>query len=219
MKLHEKLLSWILAIFLIVICFFAGNWQLNKGLKLSQKNRDIATRSTQAPINNPKDFDEKLDQWRLFSLYGSFKPEYRLLKNQYQEGQFGFHIIQNFDSKSLGIIAIDRGWVKAGPNASTPPKVPQVNPGSERVLVRLRSEFLNTHLGGTLFAIPTSKKGGQEIYFDLIEGERNQPITNIELPNLSTGPHFAYAFQWYLFAIVFIVGRIVIGKRLNVKSN
>ena len=60
-------------------------------------------------------------------------------------------------------------------------------------------------------------------YFqDLIQklnGQINKPITPIDLPDLTTGPHYAYAFQWFIFAIVILVGRIIIGRKLYSKAD
>ena len=159
--------------------------------------------------------DGNKDQWIKLDLNGQFLPTYRLIKNQYQDGQFGFHVLQDFNSNSLGKIAVDRGWVKAGATAETPPVVPAVNPKEDQILVRVRSEFLNTHVGGSLFAMPTPKSVSKEIYYDQLDGKLNKPITPIDLPDLSTGPHYAYAFQWLLFALVLLVGRVLIGRRVK----
>lgn len=215
MSIRNRLFTWAITFALLVLCIVAGNWQLNKGLTLSQKNRNIAARSVLAAVANPKVINPIKDQWRQIKLDGNFNSDYRLIKNQYQEGQFGFHILQYFNSISLGKIAIDRGWVKAGVNATTAPVVPKIDENLDQIIVRVRSEFLNTHLGGTLFALPVGHMKSQELYFDLISGKLNAPLTKIELPDLSTGPHFAYAFQWYLFALLLVVGRIIWGQKVK----
>ena len=38
-------------------------------------------------------------------------------------------------------------------------------------------------------------------------------LTEIQLPDLTTGPHYAYALQWALFALVILVGRIELFRR------
>ena len=198
-----------------MLCLVAGRWQFDKGINISHRNRDITSKSLLAPEPNPYSIDTFKDQWRKFQVDGEFQPNYELLRNQYENGQFGFHVLQEFKSKSLGLIQVDRGWVKAGANASTPPLVPEVKAGPDRLVLRLRSEFLNRQLGGSLFAIPTKSLDRKIAYYDLISGQVNQPLTFISLPELSTGPHFAYAIQWLFFAILILVARALLYKKIK----
>lgn len=202
-------------ILLIALCLAAGNWQLNKGLALTEKNQKITAQENAAPKLNPAAISSSEDQWIKLNLDGHFLDSYRLVKNQYLAGQFGFHVLQDFQSTSLGKISIDRGWVKAGATAGTAPFVPSVAKEGDRILVRVRTEYLNTHLGGSFFALPAPKNVTREIYYDQLDGKVNKPITVIDLPDLSTGPHYAYAFQWVLFALVLLFGRILIARRIK----
>lgn len=211
----KSIALWLGTILLIAICLVAGDWQLHKGLALTDKNRKITTQENALPRLNPEIIRGNQDQWVKLILDGYFLDSYRLVKNQYLDGQFGFHVLQDFDSKSLGKISVDRGWVKAGGTAETPPVVPEILKSQDQILVRVRSEYLNTHLGGSFFALPAPKSMTKEIYYDQLDGKVNKPITVNELPDLSTGPHYAYAFQWLLFAIVLLVGRILIRRRVK----
>ena len=49
-------------------------------------------------------------------------------------------------------------------------------------------------------------------YFDLLDGKNNKPLTSIDLPELSTGPHFAYALQWVFFGVMILFGAILIQR-------
>jgi cytochrome oxidase assembly protein ShyY1 len=45
-----------------------------------------------------------------------------------------------------------------------------------------------------------------------------EPLTEIELPELSNGPHYAYGVQWLAFALLAIIGRFLLfreSKRLS----
>ena len=215
MSKFKALLTWLLAIAISLLCLVAGRWQFDKGITISHRNRDITSKSLLAPEPNPYSIDTFKDQWRKFQIDGEFLFNYELVRNQYENGQFGFHVLQEFKSKSLGLIQIDRGWVKAGANASTPPLVPEVAAGPDRLILRLRSEFLNRQLGGSLFALPAKYLNRKIAYYDLISGQVNQPLTFISLPELSTGPHFAYAIQWLFFAILILVARALFYKKIK----
>jgi cytochrome oxidase assembly protein ShyY1 len=197
----------------------AGNWQLKKGLNLSHKNSSISSRASMPPSLNPDNVNARTDQWKILRLDGKFLESYHLIKNQYQDGAYGFHVLQDFDSQSLGRIKVDRGWVKAGSTAQTSPAIPPMKFNNEQVVVRVRSEFLNTHLGGTFFAMPAQRPKTREIYFDFLSGTLNSPITVIDLPDLSTGPHFAYAFQWIIFALAILAAAIISTRKLNSKAD
>ena len=219
MNFGKKLLLWLGTLFLVLLCLIAARWQLNKGLALTNKNQAISAQENAQPVLNPNQIDAAKYQWKKLNLDGEFLNSYRLVRDQYFNGQYGFHILQDFKSNSLGKISVDRGWVKAGKNAETPPLVPGIYPGPDRILVRVRSEFLSTHLSGSFFAIPSTKKVTREVYFDQLDGQNNKPISPIDLPDLTTGPHYAYAFQWFIFAIVILVGRIIIGRKLYSKAD
>lgn len=215
----KRIFIWILTLLLVALCLFAGRWQLSKGLKIAERNQQISLKEKLPPIVNPETIDPVTDQWRLLKLKGEFLSEYRLMKNQYQDGQFGFHVLQKFNSNTLGEILVDRGWVKAGMDAKTAPVVPPVKLKEEEVTLRIRSEFLHTSLSGKFFALPVKTIKLKEVYFDQIAGDINSPLSAIDLPELSTGPHFAYAFQWFLFALLILIGKFIFDRKSNSKSN
>jgi surfeit locus 1 family protein len=218
LNLIKKISTWLLSLALAFGCLIASHWQLDKGLKLTEKNRAISAAQNSNPISDPSSYS--VDQtWQRFSLTGSFSNEYSLLRDQYLNGQYGFHVMQTFNSKTLGNILVDRGWVAAGKDAQTPPYVPQINASEDKITVRLRTEFLNTHPGGSLFAIPAKVNVTKKAYFDLLDSVKNKPLSEIDLPDLSTGPHYAYAIQWLFFALVVIALRVIYGKKSDSKSD
>ena len=58
-----------------------------------------------------------------------------------------------------------------------------------------------------------SKVRTENFYIDLINADGITPTDPAELPELSDGPHMAYALQWLFFAGLIIYGRILIRKR------
>jgi cytochrome oxidase assembly protein ShyY1 len=208
----KKLVTWAIALILFALCLSAARWQLNKGIALTKKNSIITKQISYEATLDPENIDPEKDQWRKFMLTGKFSNEYKLVKNRYFEGRFGFHVLEKFDASTLGQIWIDRGWVKAGKDAKTAPAVPVASQENDLIEVRLRSEFISTHPAGTLFAMPAKKNVSQTIYFDLLDGKINKPLTSIDLPELSTGPHFAYALQWLFFGVMILFGAFLIQR-------
>jgi surfeit locus 1 family protein len=81
---------------------------------------------------------------------------------------------------------------------------------------------------GSFFALPASgdlisswnlksKIKTSNFYLDLIEGKDVTPDVPAELPELSDGPHMAYALQWLFFAGLIIYGRILIRPKSIIK--
>ena len=126
---------------------------------------------------------------------------------------------------------VDRGWVQAAPTATVQPDLPPLPIGTVEINGRLR---LDTSLPqGKFFAIPSGDKGGliseanaqasnkelgieSTFYLDLLSGDQPEltPVVPAALPELSDGPHFAYALQWLIFGGLVIYGRILIRREV-----
>ena len=121
---------------------------------------------------------------------------------------------------------MDCGWLKAGANALTPPEIPQLPLDEVTIQGRLR---LDSSLPrGAFFALPSDGSQGlisqanaqsqsqvsEKFYLDLLKGDRPEltPAVPAELPELSDGPHMAYALQWVFFGGLVIYGRILIRR-------
>jgi surfeit locus 1 family protein len=79
---------------------------------------------------------------------------------------------------------------------------------------------------GSFFALPTSGGGliskwnaqnevaTEGFYLDLLSGSNSEltPAVTAQLPELSDGPHMAYALQWVFFAGLVGYGRILIRR-------
>jgi cytochrome oxidase assembly protein ShyY1 len=69
---------------------------------------------------------------------------------------------------------------------------------------------------GNLVSKLDARKGVQteDFYIDLISASDNSMLPNVaaELPELSDGPHMAYALQWIFFAGLVVYGRRLIRK-------
>ncbi|MSY82080.1 MAG: hypothetical protein F2687_01390 [Actinobacteria bacterium] len=82
---------------------------------------------------------------------------------------------------------------------------------------------MSRQLQGSFFALPQNnsaaiarasqyKESDFNFYLDLLDSEnpKNAPLTPIELPDLSNGPHYAYAIQWLAFATLILLGRALL---------
>jgi len=205
---------------------YAAQWQFGRGQSQANTNKIISTNSQLPALGESAllDLDPVANQWREIKFSGTFAPEHQeLVRNRYFEGKFGFEVLTLFKSSTGENFWIDRGWVPAGPNAMTPPVVELPPLGDIQVLTRIRSENLSRQLQGSFFVTrnlapkPNSiaKLQGIEAaqyYLDLLPSADGsvKPLTEIQLPELTNGPHFAYALQWMAFAMLALIGRILL---------
>lgn len=225
-------LKTLVALLLIIGCLWAAQWQFNRGQVRHDRNATI-TSHTSLPIIGLDEAKKDLagSEWRTIKVTGSFDGSRQiLLRNHYFEGKYGFEALTAFISTEGQEFWVDRGWVQAGATATERPELPPTPAGEVTILGRLR---LDTSLPqGNFFAVPTGKSGliseanaqssntENEIrapfYLDLLEGNLPEltPAVVAELPELSDGPHFAYALQWVIFAGLVVYGRFLIRREV-----
>lgn len=215
-----------MALVLVLLCLWAAQWQYQRGVDRHARNTLIQEQSQLHAIDiddlsaNIQEFE-----WRQISLQGSFDDSNQiLLRNRYNDGVYGFEQLTLFlfDGKKIWV---DRGWIKAGSDATIPPKLQPTQEQQVNITGRLR---LDSSLPqGKFFAVTNdanrnlvsqldARKGVQteEFYVDLISSSdaTMNPDVPVELPELSDGPHMAYALQWVFFAGLVIYGRRLIRK-------
>ena len=148
----------------IALVLVAAQWQFNRGGSQSATNKIIAANLnlpslTMADIAN---LDPVSSQWRKVTLEGSFSQDKQeLVRNRYYEGKFGFEVLTLFRAANGENFWVDRGWVAAGPNATTPPIVKPVASGNLEITARIRSENLSRQLQGSFFVTRASNEKGK----------------------------------------------------------
>lgn len=228
MRVREKysFLKSLVALTLICLCLIAAQWQYHRGVDRHQRNFLIEENIAAPGIsleNAASDLNK--NEWRTVSTEGVFDAgQTILLRNRYFEGKYGFEFLTLFTSSTGEKFWVDRGWIVAGKDALTAPAIPNTPNGSVEITGRLR---LDTSLPrGSFFALPASGAGliskwnaqnevvTEGFYLDLLSGSTNELTPNVsaQLPELSDGPHMAYALQWVFFAGLVGYGRILIRR-------
>jgi cytochrome oxidase assembly protein ShyY1 len=226
-KESYSLFKSFVALSLIALCLWAAQWQFNRGVDRSDRNSKIESHITMKPlpleevISNPV-----VHEWKSVEVKGTFDVKNQiLLRNRYFEGVYGFELLTKFTDTQGKSFWVDCGWVKAGKNALTRPELPEIPQGEVQITGRLR---LDSSLPrGAFFAIPSNQSEGlvskanaqsgtstENFYLDLISGSNPllTPVVPAQLPELSDGPHMAYALQWVFFGGLVIYGRFLIRR-------
>jgi surfeit locus 1 family protein len=225
-KEQWALLKTVIALLLIIFCLWGSQWQYHRGVDRHARNAVIEDRIAKSPIElitvtgNLPDYE-----WQTVSTTGSFNTDKQiLLRNRYNDGKYGYEVLTLFSSIENKSFWVDRGWVQAGATATTPPVVTALLQGEVSITGRLR---LDSSLPrGSFFALPGKGQGlvselnaqsqlnTEKFYIDLLSGSDNSltPEVPAQLPELSDGPHMAYALQWLFFGGLVIYGRILIRR-------
>ena len=225
-KERYAFLKTLIALLLVLLCLWAAQWQYHRGVDRHARNNLIVEQS-RLPEVRLSELTGNIDsfEWRQITIQGSFDDQNQiLLRNRYSEGVYGFEQLTLFEFNARKIW-VDRGWIKAGSNATIPPQLQKTNENIVNITGRLR---LDSSLPqGKFFAVSNNaqrdlvsqldaRKGIQteDFYVDLISvsDASMNPDVAVELPELSDGPHMAYALQWIFFAALTIYGRRLIRK-------
>lgn len=232
-KESNSILKSLLALILIAGCIWAAQWQYHRGVDRHQRNNQIEARADLPAITIA---DARADapsyEWRAIKSTGEFDSSRQiLLRNRYFEGKYGFEVLTAFNDQSGDEFWVDRGWVQAGASATIAPELPALPSGTITIEGRLRLD--RSLPQGKFFAIPSAGKGGliseanaqssnvesginSTFYIDLLGGNRPEltPSVPAALPELSDGPHFAYALQWIIFGGLVVYGRFLIRREV-----
>ena len=221
-----------LALVLILGCLWASQWQYHRGADRHDRNFEI-TSHTALPIVDLESVISSLDtnEWRRVTVSGTFSNERQiLLRNHYFEGKYGFEVLTAFTSSNGRLFWVDRGWVRAGASAVEEPEIQPAPMGEVTITGRIR--FDRSLPQGNFFALPTDGSGliseanaqasntkvgiDSNFYLDLLEGSLPEltPEVPAELPELTDGPHLAYAVQWIIFAGLIAYGRFLIRREV-----
>ena len=224
-KESHPLVATLLALVLIGLCFWASSWQYSRGVARHSLNARIASHIDQKPVDFATIKTRLEDsEWRQVSVSGYFDSSHQiLLRNRYSEGKYGFDLLTLFTAKSGESFWVDRGWIPPGENATVAPVLPNTSQAEIAIVGRVRLDHSLPQ--GSFFAISTTHRdklvsewnaqaknsqNTESFYLDLLDSNDPElvPASPVELPDLSDGPHMAYALQWLFFAGLVIYARV-----------
>ena len=216
----------LIALLLIAGCLWASQWQYQRGIDRHQRNSAIEAALLQ-PIVILEEITDNAEafEWRTIETTGEFDGGNQIiLKNRYFEGVYGYEVLTRFQLTDGRNLWVDRGWVKAGKDAKTAPVITPIPSGEISIKARLRLD--RSLPRGAFFALPATGGGmisklnaqsglkSEGFYLDLIGGADPllKPKVAAQVPELSDGPHLAYALQWIFFAGLIGYGRLLIRR-------
>ena len=201
-----------------------GEWQLHR---LDQRRaRNNATLTNEAKPVRPlaEVFTGPItdaEQWQRVEARGTFDGEHQfVVRYRRNGGDGGYEVVTPLRTTS-GVVLVDRGFVEA--SAGQTPRVAPPPPSGEVTVIGhvRRNEHgrraATTPVDGQMRLI-NSDAIAPVLGYSLLNGyvgllEVTPPQSGgfepVELPEISEGPHFWYAMQWFGFTAVAVAGIVV----------
>lgn len=221
---------WIaLAIFVVAlgIAFVnLGQWQLDRLDQRHAKNAAILANEA-AP---PKPYDQVFgpvikdsDQWQRVVITGRFDTEHQFqVRYRFNNSQPGYEVVTPVRTANGDAILVNRGFIPVPSGQQVPTELPPPPPGEVTVMGHLRRSEIGKPQAidpvNNQVRLVNSPAIGRTLPYPVADGwiaalELNpaqQPeFQTLALPEISDGPHFWYAMQWFLFAIIGLTGLFV----------
>lgn len=219
-----------------VVCLYLGRWQWGRHEDRSAFAEAVATNYA-APTHQLDAVlpagsslpDQRL--WSRVTATGSYAADaQQLVRNRPQKVTYGYEVLVPLRLDDGSALLVDRGWVKNAETADTLPTVPAAPAGRVTVTGWLRQgeESLGRNLPrGQLASINLDEAAaamGQRLrpaYLVLQsedDGTGREPARPKPLlpPDTDTGPHLAYAIQWWTGSLVgFVIVAVYLRRELR----
>ena len=222
----------IFAVVLVGAFLRLGDWQLERREQKQQRN-DVLVSQQQAPVAT---FEEVFgdvvtadDAFRRVRVQGTFDPDHQLqVRYRTNEGVSGYEVVVPLHTNTGQWVLVERGSAPR-PNSGPLPD-PASIPAPPTGVVTVEGYVLPAEPGPEDAVRP---EGGSVRLVDpaaigawadlpLVDGylsttsmtpSQDGGLVPVALPEMSEGPHMAYAVQWFSFAVIGVVGTfILIGK-------
>ena len=215
------------------VCIRLGIWQLDRLEQRRAFNAQFESARARSvlDLNQEQPVDIAEMEWRPVKVTGEYDFANQVaVRNQYYGNEYGYHLLTPilFDGEA---VLVDRGWIPA--DSSSAPALPERawrqydEPGTVDVSGQIRLGRAKSTLLGVADQLP---ENGEKLKVwnnaDLarIAAQMPYPIlpvyvqpeadpTDTEPPipfqpevELTEGPHFGYALQWFTFATILFVG-------------
>ncbi len=215
------------ALFVVVlaaICVRAGMWQMDK--HDARKVENAVARENL--VAEPRPLDEVVppgsqvsdqDEWTTVRVTGTYDREHELtVKFSTRDGAPGVDVVTPLLLDDGSTVLIDRGWMQTLNNNERPTDVQAPPEGTVEVVGWVRpdngaKDEAVTPVDGQVRAISSTAVAetlGLDLrhgYVDLQEQTGGTGDLRLEpVPDLGQGPHFFYAFQWWFFGLLAVVG-------------
>jgi cytochrome oxidase assembly protein ShyY1 len=219
---------WLLLLLVVLLfgyaCLLLGRWQWHRLESTKAGNAIIRTNQKADPVPvdqvlrhgvDPPD----ADQYAVVSATGTYDPSKTVIvRYQTRDGSAGVDVVVPLMTDSGTALLVDRGWVATSnqgltlPSQVPPPPTGRVTVtgsvrqnagGSSAEVVNASTRSVSSTQIEPAIGVPTY---GGFVQLLTESPKAATPLTKAEPPDLSNGPHFFYALQWWFFGILGLFG-------------
>ena len=213
------------------LCIRLGIWQLDRLDQRRAFNAQVLSmRALPAlDLNAEMPADISKLEWRAVKVSGKYDFENQVaLRNQYYRDQYGYHLLTPLLFSDHEAVLVDRGWIPADGNSTPADWRKYDEAGTVTVTGQIRLGQVKPAFGGV--ADPVLNPGetrlvlwnnadlariSKQIPYEILPvfiqpdtdpKDEEPPIPFQPEVDLTEGPHFGYALQWFTFATILFAG-------------
>jgi len=222
-------LRWTLLIVFVVVlgAVFVnlGEWQLDRLAQRKERNATTIT-NEQKPVQPYEQVFTRpitdADQWQRVEARGTFDAEHQyVVRYRNNGGADGYEVVTPLRT-ATGVVLVDRGFIPLAHGTRIPSVAPAPPTGEATVIGHVRRDekgrrAATTPVNSQMRLINSNAIAGTLPYpitsgyigLLTVEPQQEGGFQPIQLPELSEGPHFWYAVQWFMFTAVALAGIVV----------
>ncbi len=218
------------------LCIRLGIWQLDRLEQRRAFNAHYESTRAQTALDLnqqlPADIVEM--EWRAVQVTGEYDFMNQIaVRNQYYGSQYGYHLLTplrfgpSTGSGQATVVIVDRGWIPADGNSAPSDWRKYDETGTVNVRGQVRLGQPKPVIGGVRDALPEEgarlevwnnadiARIADQMPYPILPvyiqpeadvGDTKPPIPFQPEIELTEGPHFGYALQWFTFATILFVG-------------
>ena len=244
---RKWILATLLVLAGTALCIRLGIWQLDRLAQRRLFNHQVTSMRAMPVLDLNKEQPADIDkmEWRPVEVQGVYDFANQIvLRNQYNGDQYGYHLVTPllFEASSSSVrqaaVLVDRGWIPAEGNSMPDDWRKYDEEGTVDIEGQLRLGQTKPRFGGVADTVPAD---GSKLEIwnnaDIMNIAKQLPYPvlpvyiqpnvdpNDTLPpipyqpevELTEGPHFGYALQWFTFATILFVGYPFFLRKQEVK--
>jgi surfeit locus 1 family protein len=227
--------KWLLLTLLVLVgsgvCVRLGIWQLDRLEQRRAFNAHIEAMWAEEPLTLTGQPTQDLTgmEYRAVQVSGMYDFDEQIaLRNRYYQNQYGYNLLTPLLLDDGSAVLVDRGWIPADGNDSPADWRKYDQPGRVTLQGEIRLGQTKPDLGGV--PDPTLVPGQTRLDFwnivnlERIQSQVSYPLLDVfiqpdpdaqdtEPPipfqpeiELTEGPHFGYALQWFTYAAILVFG-------------
>ena len=225
----------IVVILLSIVLIRLGMWQLDRHHQRMEQNTKIMDRMTIAPVELPDIESLSVPQrdYRNVIVHGTYDTTQQILwRNREYNGRTGYHVLTPLVLADGRAVLVNRGWTYYQEGLGDWQSAYSAPAGTQEIIGVWRvsqAEFdqidevpLQNGRRDKWFYVDVAAIAAQTPY-ELVDGfveiqpDGSAPRAGLPIPtateDMGMGSHLSYAVQWFGFAVILIVGYIVVQLR------